>query len=192
MPLKLAFVLHNHQPVGNLPWIFAGAHDQAYAPMLALLERHPGIRFVCHYTGPLLQWLADERPQLLETVAAMLRSGRAEVLGGGLYEPILAAIPDQDKAGQVEAMTAWLRQRWGATPAGAWLAERVWEPHLPAFLRRAGIEYTIVDEEHFAKAGLTGQALDGYWTTEDGGQVLRLFAASRICATSFPGATSMR
>ncbi|MHB0876679.1 MAG: alpha-amylase/4-alpha-glucanotransferase domain-containing protein [Anaerolineae bacterium] len=178
MSLKLVVALHNHQPVGNLPFVLADAYRDAYEPMLGLLERHPALHFVCHYTGPLLQWLAAEHPDFLDRVAALAARGQAEVLGGGLYEPILAVIPDADKVGQLRAMSAWIEQRLGLRPTGAWLAERVWEPHLPAHLVRGGADYTILDEEHFTKAGIARQRLDGYYTTEDQGQVLRLLPAS--------------
>ncbi len=42
--ISLALALHNHQPVGNFGWVFAEVFDQAYAPMIDALERHPGVR----------------------------------------------------------------------------------------------------------------------------------------------------
>ena len=38
-------------------------------------------------------------------------------------------------------------------------AERVWEPHLPATLVRAGVAYCVLDETHFRLAGLGDQAI---------------------------------
>ena len=35
-----------------------------------------------------------------------------------------------------------------------WLAERIWEPQLPRVLREAGVEFVLVDDSHFALAGL--------------------------------------
>ncbi|MGQ9554136.1 MAG: alpha-amylase/4-alpha-glucanotransferase domain-containing protein [Anaerolineae bacterium] len=177
-PINLALLLHNHQPVGNLPEVFSATYKCAYEPMLAQLESHPGIRFIAHYSGPLLEWLAAEHPSFLVRLRALLEQGRLELLGGGLQEPILAVIPDADKYGQVCAMSAWLSDVFGVRPRGAWLAERVWEPHLPPFLARSGIHYTVLDEDHFGKAGLPVAALDSFYTTEDNGQVLRVFPAS--------------
>ncbi|TMQ48444.1 MAG: DUF1925 domain-containing protein [Candidatus Eisenbacteria bacterium] len=75
------------------------------------------------------------------------------LLSGAFYEPILAVIPPWDQQGQLERMAAYLRSRFGVTPRGAWIAERVWEPELPDALFRAGIEYTLVDDHHFLLAG---------------------------------------
>ena len=64
--ISLALALHNHQPVGNFGWVLAEVFDQAYAPMIDALERHPGVRLSLHYTGPLLTWLVAERPDAIE------------------------------------------------------------------------------------------------------------------------------
>ena len=49
--LHLGIVLHNHQPVGNYGSVIEQVYNQAYAPMLAALERHPGIRIAMHNSG---------------------------------------------------------------------------------------------------------------------------------------------
>ena len=73
--ISLALAIHNHQPVGNFGWVFAEVYDRAYLPMLEALERHPGVRLSLHYTGPLLEWLAAERPEFLERLRALVASG---------------------------------------------------------------------------------------------------------------------
>ncbi len=181
-PLNLLLVLHNHQPVGNLPEVFRQTFDAAYLPMVRLLQRHPSIRAAIHYTGPLLEWLEREEPNFLRDISAMQAAGQVEVLGGGLYEPILAVIPDDDKVGQMVAMNDRLAQLLGVRPRGAWLAERVWEPHLPRYFARAQISYTLLDQEHFEKAGLAPEEVDGAWITEDGGETVVLL----------PGSTNLR
>ena len=56
-----------------------------------------------------------------------------------------------------------------------WLAERVWEPTLPRALRDAGVEYVLVDDQHFALAGLPPDELGGYYLTEDQGATVGVF-----------------
>jgi alpha-amylase len=63
----------------------------------------------------------------------------------------------------------------GTSPRGLWLSERVWEPHLPKFLVRAGVEYITIDDYHFKKAGLKEEELNGYYLTEDEGKVIKVF-----------------
>jgi len=95
--ISLALAIHNHQPVGNFGWVFAEVYDRAYLPMLEALERHPGVRLSLHYTGPLLEWLGAERPEFLARLGALVARGQVELLGGGLYEPVLASLPERDR-----------------------------------------------------------------------------------------------
>src|SRR3990172_7788028 len=41
--ISLGLAIHNHQPVGNFPFVFAQLYDQAYEPMVRMLERHSGV-----------------------------------------------------------------------------------------------------------------------------------------------------
>jgi len=173
--LTLSLVIHNHQPVGNFDFVFAQATDRAYDPILSLLERHPGVRLSLHYTGPLYDWLTVQRPDHLERLRALVARGQVELLTGAYYEPILVAIPDADKVGQVRKMTRFLRETFGCEPTGAWLAERVWEPHLPKPLTEAGVRYTLLDDTPFKMAGLTDEDLFGPYVTEEQGHTLTVF-----------------
>src|SRR5579883_457747 len=150
--IHLGLLLHNHQPVGNFPWVFQQVFEAAYLPMVEALERHPRVRLSLHYTGSLLDWLSEAHPDFLERVAALVRRKQVEMVGGGYYEPILPSIPDEDKLGQLRKLSACVREYFGAEVSGMWLAERVWEPGLPHLLRKAGIEWTILDDVHFKSA----------------------------------------
>ena len=102
--ISLALMLHNHQPVGNFGWVFEEVYEQAYEPMVGALERHPKVRVGLHYTGPLLEWLRAERPEFIAALRALVERGQVEILGGGLYEPILASLPERDRVGQLMRM----------------------------------------------------------------------------------------
>ncbi|HID88454.1 MAG TPA: DUF1926 domain-containing protein [Anaerolineae bacterium] len=173
--LALSLVIHNHQPVGNFDFVFAHAMERAYDPILTVLERHPGVRLSLHYTGPLYDWLAVHRPDHLDRLRALVARGQVELLTGAYYEPILVAIPDADKVGQIRKMTHFLQKTFGCEPTGAWLAERVWEPHLPKPLAEAGVQYTLLDDTPFKMAGLTDDDLFGPYITEEQGYPLTIF-----------------
>jgi alpha-amylase len=128
-----------------------------------------------HCTGSLLEWLREHERATFDLLGEVVTTGRVELLGGGFYEPILAILPDADKRGQIERLSEFLTAHFGVRPRGMWLAERVWEPHLPRALREAGIEYVLVDDRHFALAGLDPDALGGYYLTEDQGATLGVF-----------------
>lgn len=175
MLVNLALVIHNHQPVGNFDFVFATATERAYDPILGLLERHPGVRLSLHYTGPLWDWLLAHRPDHVERLKALVARGQVELLTGAYYEPILVSIPDADKVGQIRKMTDFLRRTFGVEPTGMWLAERVWEPHLPKPLAEAGVRYTLLDDTPFKMAGLTDDDLFGPYITEEQGHTVTVF-----------------
>ncbi len=78
--------------------------ETAYLPMLEALDRHPGVHLSLHYTGPLLEWFAAERPDMLDRLRALVARGQIEILGGGYYEPVLASLPERDRIGQLVRM----------------------------------------------------------------------------------------
>ncbi|HLH60479.1 MAG TPA: alpha-amylase/4-alpha-glucanotransferase domain-containing protein [Ktedonobacteraceae bacterium] len=184
--IYLGLLLHNHQPVGNFPWIFQQVYDEAYLPMIEALERHPQVRLSLHYTGSLIDWLEETHPDFLQRVAKLAQRGQVEIVSGGYYEPILPSIPDSDKIGQVRRLTERVRQDFGVQASGMWIAERVWEPGLPRLIREAGIEWTILDDIHFKNVGLEDSDLYGYYATEDQSPVLKVFATSKAMRYTVP------
>jgi len=178
-PVTLVIVVHDHQPVGNFDGVFAAAFEDAYAPFLAFLESRPALRIGLHTSGPLLEWLAAQRPEYLARLRALVGRGQVEPWGGAMYEPILPAIPEHDRQGQIAAMAERLEREFGKKPRGLWLAERVWEPGLASSLAAAGVDYTAVDDAHFVAAGFERDQLWGTFQTEDQGLALRVFPIHR-------------
>jgi alpha-amylase len=177
--ISLALALHDHQPVGNFGWVIADNYERAYEPMLRALERHPNIRVALHITGPLLDWIGAERPAFLERLRSLVARGQVEVMGGGWAEPVLVALPDRDRLGQLRRMADEVERLVGVRPAGAWLAERVWEPDLPVAIAGAGYRWTILDDAHFRAASVPEDALWGAYVTEDQGSLLTVFGTEQ-------------
>ena len=169
------FCIHNHQPVGNFEHVIEESYQNAYLPFLRAIEKHPSIKLSFHITGYLLDWLLEHHKEYIEMLREMIQRGQVEMMGGGYYEPILAVIPPQDRIGQIKMMSDRLEELFGKRPRGIWLAERIWEPQLPVYLKEAGIEYVVVDDYHFIKAGLRKEELAGYYITEDMGDPLKIF-----------------
>ena len=109
-----------------------------------------------------------------------------EMIGGAFYEPILSVIPDEDKIGQIEKLSQFIQNEFGCTAHGLWLAERIWEPHLPKPISQAGIKYTVLDDTHFKYSGLKDEELLGYYLTEEQGHKLFLFPGSKILRYAIP------
>src|SRR5207248_10345646 len=142
--IYLGLLIHNHQPVGNFPWIFQQVYEESYLPMVDALERHPKVRLSLHYTGSLIDWFEEAHPEFLQRLAILAQRQQVEIVSGGYYEPILPSIPDSDKLGQISRLTQGISLNFGVKATGIWIAERVWEPGLPHILREADTEWTIL------------------------------------------------
>ena len=140
----------------------------------------PASALSLHYTGPLLEWLRGRAPGVHRPAARRSSpASQVEILGGGFYEPVLASLPERDRIGQLRRMGDELEALFGRRPRGAWLAERVWEPDLPTSLVAGGYGWTILDDAHFRAAAIPEEDLWGPYTTEDQGQLLRVFGTEQ-------------
>jgi hypothetical protein len=181
---EFLFAIHNHQPVGNFDHVFESAFGDCYRPLLEGLVRHPSFKFALHFSGPLWEYMEKRERACWDLVAEMVRRDQVELLGGGFYEPILTLIPEADRIGQIRMMSDFLAGHFGRRPRGVWLTERVWEPHLPRSLAEAGVEYTLLDEEHFRYAGV--RDLHASYITEDEGRALRVFPIDKTLRYLIP------
>jgi hypothetical protein len=185
---KVAFLfcIHNHQPVGNFPRILEEAYEKAYRPFIEVLRKYPFMKISIHFSGILWDFFKENHQEFLKILSKLVKKGQLEMMTGGYYEPILAVIPDEDKVGQIQKLTQTIQDEIGVIPQGMWLAERVWEPHLPKFLVEAGVEYIAIDDYHFKKSGLREEDLYGYYLTEEQGKVLKVFPGSEILRYIIP------
>jgi len=184
--INFAFGIHCHQPVGNFDFVFDDAYQRAYQPFLDVVEKYPEFKINIHYTGILLDWIQQHYPGHITQLAKMVKSGQAEILSGGFYEPILPVIPEADRIGQIQMLSDWVSKHLKYSPRGMWLAERVWEPTLPTTMQRAGMEYTVIDDAHFKYSGLQSEELLGYYLTEDCGNPVRIFPISQKLRYTIP------
>lgn len=174
MKFQLVLLIHAHQPVGNFDDVMERAYAQSYAPFVEVLARHPGIRVGLHFTGSLLEWIERAHPEYFGELRTLVKRGQVEMVGGGFYEPILVAIPPQDRHEQITRLADYIETHFGKRPRGAWIAERVWEPQLPSSLAPFGVEYTLVDDNHFLGAGFELNQLYGYYLAEDQGHTVKV------------------
>ena len=185
---KFQFVLlmHAHQPVGNFDEVFERAYADCYLPFLETLARHPAVRAGLHYSGPLLEWIERAHPKYFDRLRALVAQRQIELIGGGFYEPILVSIPPEDRQEQITRLAHYIENHFKVRPRGAWLAERVWEPHLPSALAQAGVEYTLVDDNHFLGAGFDTEQLYGYYLAEDLCHVVRVLPGLKHLRYTIP------
>ena len=186
MKTDLAMVIHFHQPVGNFDSVIEGACNRCYVPFLETLKKYPTIKMTLHFTGCLLEWAEEKRPEILDMIKEMVSLGQVEIISGGFYEPILSSIPQRDQISQITMLNRYIKDKFSVEPRGAWIAERVWEPALPSVLSESGIKYIVLDDTHFLYAGIRKDDTYGYYTTEDNGRAVAVFPSDKILRYHIP------
>jgi len=182
----LALLIHAHQPCGNFEHVLEKAYETSYLPFVEQLEKHPGVHLGLHYSGPLLTWFEEHRPEYFVRLKNLVQAGQVELVGGGFYEPILVSIPQEDQHEQITRLASYLEKHFGRLPSGAWLAERVWEPQLPSVLAAANVAYTLVDDIHFLSAGFEPEELFGPYIAEDRGKTVWLYPGQKALRYLIP------
>jgi hypothetical protein len=167
--LIFAFAVHDHQPVGNFEEVIARVHRRAYGPFLKAASRYPEVRFSLHISGALLEWMEEEAPETIALARQLVAGGQCEILTGTYYESLAPVAPEEDVKRSVRAYTAKLAKVFGVQAEGMWVAERVYEPHLPAVLAAAGVRYVALDDWHFRVAGIPSEDLGRPWIAEHQG-----------------------
>jgi 4-alpha-glucanotransferase len=171
-PIRFAFGLHLHQPVGNFDHVFAQHVEDVYRPLLDTLADREFLPVILHLSGPLLEWLEAHERKYLDRLGRLVADAKVEILLAGFYEPVLASLPRLDRVEQVRWMQEAIRARFGVEATGLWLTERVWEPDLAADLSDAGVCYALVDDRHFLATGFRAEQLHApFWTESDGKRV---------------------
>ena len=179
MTRKLALVIHFHQPVGNLDGVVQNATDRCYRPFLETLTDHPDLKMTLHYSGCLLEWLEANASDVTDRITALSERGQVELMTGGFYEPILAALPPRDQLGQIRMLTEHLAQNYGADASGLWLTERVWEQEVVGAIAGSGVRYTVVDDTMFHSVGVADDDLTGPFVTDHDGRAVLVYAGDR-------------
>ncbi len=175
-PLRFVFGIHQHQPVGNFGYVFEEHTRDVYRPLLDALVEREFFPIVMHISGPLLEWLESSHSSYLDLVGELVAAGKVELLLSGYYEPVLVALPRDDRVEQILWMREAVQSRFGVGATGLWLTERVWEPELAADLADAGVRYLLVDDRHFLVTGFERHQLHVPWRTESDGKYVDVLA----------------
>ena len=186
MKATLAMAIHFHQPVGNFDHVIERACDKCYIPFIDTLKAYPGIKMTFHFTGCLLEWAEEHRPEMIEKISDLVSSGQVEMMTGGFYEPILVSIPEGDRTRQINMLTEYVKDTFAYEPKGAWVAERVWEPSLASTFHSSGVKYIILDDTHFLYAGVSKDKTHGYYVTEDNGKPVAVFPSDKVLRYHMP------
>ncbi len=184
--ISLLFGIHMHQPVDNFDEAVKKAVELSYAPFFGTMRNYPQFKFSLHCSGWLLEKIRQEYPKVFQIMQELTHKGSIEWFGGGYYEPVLSSIPSKDRRAQINKLSSYIKKYFDADVKGLWLTERVWESAIVGDLVACGIEYVMVDDYHFISNGYDKEQMNGYYLSEEGGEVLKLFPISKKLRYALP------
>jgi hypothetical protein len=176
--LQLILGSHAHVPSGASETEFEYIYENKLRPFVSILYRYSKIQAVLHYSGVLLYRIERTHPEFFMLIEDMVSRKQIELLGGGFYEPMFPLIPLQDRIGQIELLTTYLRKHFGRRPAGCWIPGMIWEQHLAAVLAASEMSYTFLSQDQFVQAGISGNELFLPCISEDQGKLVTIFPVS--------------
>ncbi len=173
--IKLIFGTYNTQPAGTEHKLIEEAYQSAYKPFLRALYNHPEINATLHYSGTLFEWIETHHGEFTDVLKELAERKQVEIIGGAFYEPLFSLISRQDRIGQIERLTTFIRKHFGKRPRGSWITEGIWEPSLASSLQNSGFEFTFLDENLFSSAGFADYKSLYPCITEDQGKIITIF-----------------
>ncbi|WP_295813748.1 glycoside hydrolase family 38 C-terminal domain-containing protein [uncultured Deinococcus sp.] len=137
----LALSGHAHLDLAWL-WPFAETRRKAvrtFETVLNLMERYPDFTFN-QSSAQLYAWIEDEHPELFARIAARVREGRWEAVGGMWVEPDAAMSGGESLARQLLYGQRYFQEKFGRPSTVAWLPDTFgFTGQLPQLLQQAGV-----------------------------------------------------
>lgn len=112
------------------------------------------IPFTIAISGNFIENTQKESDVFCNVLSKMLDKKQIEILGGAFYQPYFSVIPAADLSGQIELMTNSMRKYFNKRPRGIFIPFSEWNQNLVYLLKKCGMEYCILDNRLFEKAGL--------------------------------------
>ena len=157
-------------------------HDYIYftESIIRLLKGFQNIKTNFHLTGNTITFLDNKLPDFCSSIRSLLDKNQIELLGGGIYEPILPLIPREDRQAQISQMSRLLNHLFCYTPQGAWISELIWDPSLIVDISKQSINYICLPKEHLTVYSTEGTDINesnysGYFLTEEEGCKVAVF-----------------
>lgn len=120
-------------------------YQTVYKPLIKFLYSHPEISFSFSCSGNQLVFYKKRKNEMLTILKELISRKQIEVLGGGFYDPILPLLYPVDRNGQIDLLSAEIRQNVGIRPRGISLYADCWDSSLVNTLQSSGIEYVVLD-----------------------------------------------
>lgn len=120
-------------------------YQTIFKPLIKFLFSHPEFAFSFSVTGPQLQYYKKKKSEFITLIKQLVERKQVEILGGGFYDPVLPLLYTADRNGQIDMLSAEIRQTTGKRPRGASLFADSWDSSLVNTFDSCGLEYILLD-----------------------------------------------
>ncbi len=179
---RLVVTVRVIQPVGGPAAATDALVTRGLVPLLDQLDAVPSV--ACALSAGVSFWeqVARKFPDVSDRVAAAIRGGAIEPLGGPIFDTVLAGVPRRDRIGQVAAYGDWAEAHWGLRPACGWVPHQVWEPSMADDLVEAGLASVILLPDSTVATRSPHAIRSGWFLTESDGRLLQVLPADETLA----------
>lgn len=122
-------------------------YQTVYKPLIKFLYTNQNFPFSFSFSGYQIKYFKKRKNELLAILKELSDRKQIEVLGGGYYNPILPLIYPADRNGQIDLLSAEIRQAIGKRPRGISLFADCWDPSLINNIHTCGIEYVQLNSD---------------------------------------------
>jgi len=125
--------------------VFENNFQTVFKPLIQFLYSHPSFSFSFAFSGRQIQFFKKRKNEFIAILRELVERNQVEIFGGGYYEPLLPLLYPVDRNGQIDLLSAEIRQTFGKRPRGIVFFEDCWDSALVNNIHTCGIEYAILD-----------------------------------------------
>lgn len=120
-------------------------YQAVYRPIIKFLYAHPDFPFSFSLSGNQIQFVKKRKNELITIFRELVDRKQVEVLGGGYFDPVLPLLYSVDRNGQIDMLSAEIRQTVGKRPRGISIFADCWDSSLVNNIHTCGIEYVLLN-----------------------------------------------
>ena len=140
-------LLHFYQPPIQMPSVLRRVCDEAYRPILRVLDERLSARVTVNINGSLTELLAEQGgDDVLGALRSLAERGRIEFVATGKYHPILPLIPADEMRRQIALNYQTNRHHFGESfsPGGFFPPELCYDPVIVDTIVETGHQWMLL------------------------------------------------
>ena len=183
-PLTTASVVEAGNSHIDAAWLWPRSETidvvkRTFTTALQLMNEYPDYTFT-QSAAQYSEWMADKYPELNKQIAARVKEGRWEIVGGMWVEPDLNLPGGESLVRQLLVGQRYFQKEYGVVARIGWNPDSFgynWQ--LPQIYKRSGLDYFVTQKMHWNDTNVLPFRLF-WWESPDGSKVLTYFPTDYV------------